>query len=162
MLGTGTPIPDAHRAGPSIAVIHKGEAFDAMHGDIKPAFGYRVTTDDLTVVISGDTAFSEKLQEMAAGADILLHEYISEEGLLRNSEAFQAYHKSSHTTTTDIGRLDAAALDPGPDPGRYPADRLQNPSDVFQIWTASDLTVAASSVPAHGGHSPRRPLAMTS
>ena len=49
---------------------------------------------------------------MAAGADILLHEYISEEGLLRNSEAFQAYHKSSHTTTTDLGRL-AAAAQPG-------------------------------------------------
>ena len=88
------------------------EAFDVMHGDIEPAFGYRVTTDDLTVVISGDTAYSEKLQEMATGADILLHEYISEEGLLRNSEEFQAYHKSSHTTTTDLGRL-AAAAQPG-------------------------------------------------
>ena len=88
------------------------EAFDVMHGDIEPAFGYRVTTDDLTVVISGDTAYSEKLREMATGADILLHEYISEEGLLRNSEAFQAYHKSSHTTTTDLGRL-AAAAQPG-------------------------------------------------
>ena len=88
------------------------EAFDVMHGDIKPAFGYRVTTDDLTIVISGDTAYSEKLREMATGADILLHEYISEEGLLRTSKAFQAYHKSSHTTTTDLGRL-AAAAQPG-------------------------------------------------
>lgn len=88
------------------------EAFDVMHGDIRPAFGYRVTTDDLTVVISGDTAISEKLQEMATGADILLHEYISEAGLLRNSEAFQAYHKASHTTTADLGRL-ATAAQPG-------------------------------------------------
>ena len=27
VLGTGNPIPDAYRAGPSIAVIHKGEAY---------------------------------------------------------------------------------------------------------------------------------------
>ena len=87
----------------------KIEAFSVPHGDIRPAFGYRVTTDDLTVVISGDTAYSEKLQEMAAGADVLLHEYISTEGLSRNSEAFQAYHRKSHTTATDLGRLAAAA-----------------------------------------------------
>ncbi|MEM9207827.1 MAG: MBL fold metallo-hydrolase [Pseudomonadota bacterium] len=85
------------------------EAFDVSHGDIKPAFGYRVTTDDLTVVISGDTAFSETLQSFAAGADILLHESIGNEGLLRNSEAFQAYHKASHTTTADVARLAAEA-----------------------------------------------------
>jgi ribonuclease BN (tRNA processing enzyme) len=85
------------------------EAFNVPHGDIKPAFGYKVTTDDLTVVISGDTAYSEELLEMATGADILLHEVISDEGLLRNSESFQAYHKRSHTTATDLGRLAAVA-----------------------------------------------------
>ena len=39
MLGTGTPIPDAYRAGPSIAVIHKGEAylFDAGSGAVQNA-----------------------------------------------------------------------------------------------------------------------------
>ena len=71
-----------------------------------------MTTDDLTVVISGDTAYSEKLGEMAAGVDILVHEYISSEGLARNSEAFQAYHRRSHTTATDLGRL-ASAAKPG-------------------------------------------------
>ena len=90
----------------------KVEAFRVPHGDVRPAFGYRVTTDDLTIVISGDTAFGEKLREMATGADILLHEYISNAGLLLNCEAFQAYHKKSHTTTTDLGRL-AAAAKPG-------------------------------------------------
>ncbi len=85
------------------------EAFAVPHGDIRPAFGYRVTTDDLTVVISGDTALSDKVQEMSAGADILLHEYIGTEGLSRNSEAFQAYHKRSHTTATDLGRLASTA-----------------------------------------------------
>lgn len=88
------------------------EAFAVPHGDIKPAFGYRVTTDDLTVVISGDTAYSKKIEEMATGADILIHEVISDAGLLRNSEGFQAYHKKSHTTATDLGRL-ATAAKPG-------------------------------------------------
>ena len=39
VLGTGTPIPDAFRAGPSIAVIHKGEAylFDVGAGAVRQA-----------------------------------------------------------------------------------------------------------------------------
>lgn len=88
------------------------EAFSVSHGDIKPAFGYRVTTDDMSIVISGDTAYSEQLASMAAGVDILFHEFIGNKGLLLNSEAFQAYHKASHTTTEDLGRL-AAKAKPG-------------------------------------------------
>ncbi|MDX1406431.1 MAG: MBL fold metallo-hydrolase, partial [Woeseiaceae bacterium] len=39
VLGTGTPIPDAYRAGPSIAVVHKGQAylFDIGAGAIRNA-----------------------------------------------------------------------------------------------------------------------------
>ena len=39
MLGTGTPIPDAYRAGLSIAVIHRGEAylFDVGAGAVRRA-----------------------------------------------------------------------------------------------------------------------------
>jgi len=81
------------------------EAFPVDHGDIKPAYGYRVTTDDRTIVISGDTAISTTLENMAAGADILFHEVISDSGLTRTSESFQAYHKRSHTTATDLGKL---------------------------------------------------------
>lgn len=88
------------------------EAFAVPHGDMRPAFGYRITSDDLTVVISGDTAYSEKLQEMSSGADILIHEVISSEGLSRTSERFQASHRISHTTATDVGKL-AAHATPG-------------------------------------------------
>ena len=42
---------------------------------------------------------------MAIGTDILFHEVISDSGLLRNSEAFQAYHRRSHIQATDLGRL---------------------------------------------------------
>ena len=39
VLGTGTPVPDAHRAGSSTAVIHKGEAylFDVGAGAVRNA-----------------------------------------------------------------------------------------------------------------------------
>jgi ribonuclease BN (tRNA processing enzyme) len=85
------------------------EAFDVPHGDIRPAFGYRVTTDDLRVVISGDTAYSETVRTMAEGADILIHEFISTAGLELNSPGFQAYHRASHTTTEDLARLAGSA-----------------------------------------------------
>ena len=90
-------------------VFEKGdlrvEAFSVPHGDVKPSYGYRVTTEDLSVVISGDTAYSEAIKEKSRDVDILFHEYISDEGLLRNSLAFQAYHKKSHTTTTDLAEI---------------------------------------------------------
>jgi len=47
MLGTGNPVPDAYRAGPSIAVIHKGEAylFDVGAGAIQNAVTARYKYD---------------------------------------------------------------------------------------------------------------------
>ena len=81
------------------------EAFEVMHGAIRPAFGYRVTTPDKTIVISGDTAYSEKLVAMAEGADILLHEVISESGLRELEQFWQDYHSSSHTTSSELARV---------------------------------------------------------
>jgi ribonuclease BN (tRNA processing enzyme) len=85
------------------------EAFEVSHGDIEPAFAYRITTGDGSIVISGDTALSNTLLEMSRGVDILFHEVISDSGLAKNSEAFQAYHKSSHTPASDLGRLASEA-----------------------------------------------------
>ena len=81
------------------------EAFSVPHGAVAPAFGFRITADDKTVVISGDTAYSETLLEMAHGVDILNHEVISDTGLLRNSESFQTYHRRSHTPASELARL---------------------------------------------------------
>jgi len=85
------------------------EAFDVPHGDIKPAFAYKVTTPDRTVVISGDTAYSDKMIEIAKGADVLVHEVISEEGLSKLSEFWQTYHTTSHTRTSDLARIASQA-----------------------------------------------------
>jgi len=81
------------------------EAFAVPHGDIRPAFGYRVRTPDKTIVISGDTAYSEKLIEMATGADILVHEVSSEQALNGLSEFWQNYHNHAHTTTSRLAEV---------------------------------------------------------
>jgi len=81
------------------------EAFVVNHGATKPAFGYRITTDDKSIVISGDTAYSENLLEMSRGVDLLFHEVISDSGILKTSERFQASHKKSHTLASDLGAL---------------------------------------------------------
>lgn len=88
------------------------EAFDVNHGEIRPALGYRITTDDKTIVISGDTAFSEKVLEMSRGVDLLFHEVISDSGLAARSEFWQSYHSAAHTPARVLGEL---ASDARPD-----------------------------------------------
>lgn len=88
------------------------EAFDVPHGDIKPAFGYKITTPDKTIVISGDTGYSEKLIEMAKGVDILVHEVINDEALSKLSQDWQNYHKQAHTPASEVAKV-ANAAQPG-------------------------------------------------
>jgi len=85
------------------------EAFLVNHGDINPAFGFKVTTEDLSIVISGDTAYSDVVAEKARGVDILFHEVISRQGLEQNSPGFQSYHNSVHTTSDEVARLASIA-----------------------------------------------------
>ncbi len=85
------------------------EAFAVNHGAVQPAYGFKVTTDDLSLVISGDTSYSETIAEKARGVDLLFHEVISLAGLRRNSPGFQRYHNSSHTTTEELARLASIA-----------------------------------------------------
>lgn len=88
------------------------EAFAVNHGKIKPAYGYKITTADTSIVISGDTAYSEKLLEKSRGVDLLFHEVISDSGLAGNTEFWQNYHKSSHTLASELGKL-ASQAKPG-------------------------------------------------
>ncbi|MFS4436894.1 MBL fold metallo-hydrolase [Paracoccaceae bacterium GXU_MW_L88] len=81
------------------------EAFDVPHGDIDPAYGYKITTPDKTIVVSGDTAFSENLIEKAQGVDVLVHEVISEEGWSALDEGWQEYHHTSHTLTSEVAEI---------------------------------------------------------
>jgi ribonuclease Z len=81
------------------------EAFSVDHGDIDPAYGYKITTPDKTILYSGDTTYSENLMEKAKGADILIHEVISEAGWKELEPSWQEYHHSSHTLTSELARI---------------------------------------------------------
>jgi len=48
-------------------------AFLVDHGTVRPAYGYRIDYDGHSVVISGDTRFSDRLVEVARGTDCLIH-----------------------------------------------------------------------------------------
>jgi ribonuclease BN (tRNA processing enzyme) len=78
------------------------EAFPVTHGDWDSAYGFKVTTPDKTIVISGDTSVNNEVARQAKGANILLHEVISHEGWSELSEQWQAYHQYAHTLTTEL------------------------------------------------------------
>lgn len=48
-------------------------AFDVDHHPIQPALGYRIDYGGRSVVLSGDTKFSENLIRFAQGADVVIH-----------------------------------------------------------------------------------------
>jgi ribonuclease Z len=85
----------------------KVEAFRVPHGSWPEAWGYRFTTPDTVIVISGDTAPSDMLKQYSQGADVLIHEVYSEEGFAKKEPQWQKYHAKNHTSTTELGRLAA-------------------------------------------------------
>src|SRR5438552_15101974 len=84
------------RAGAEIRAhdIHEGVVYEANgvkvtaflvdHGSVKPALGYRVDYGGHSVVLSGDTRFSENLIKHSQGVDLLIHETIDADALRRN------------------------------------------------------------------------------
>ena len=70
-----------------------------------PTLGYRVTTGDRIVVISGDTAWHDGMADAYAGADVLVHEVFSSRGLASRTAEWQAYHRAAHTSATDLGQV---------------------------------------------------------
>jgi ribonuclease Z len=100
---------DVHEIGDDGVILENDgvtvEAFTVNHGDIEPAYGYKITTPDKTVVFSGDTTFSETLIEKAKGADVLVHEVISEEGWKALTPDWQEYHHSAHTLTSELADI---------------------------------------------------------
>jgi ribonuclease BN (tRNA processing enzyme) len=85
------------------------------HPPVVPAFGYRFDAADRSFVISGDTKPSERLIELARGADVLVHEALYPAGVDRlvaavpNASALKQSILSHHTTAQDAGRVAKAA-----------------------------------------------------
>ena len=90
----------------------KVEAFKVIHGNWPNAFGYKFTTPDKVIVISGDAAYDPVIEKISKGADILIHEVVSEQALTLRSEFWQNYHRSNHTTSDELAGL-ASRAKPG-------------------------------------------------
>ena len=88
------------------------EAFPVTHGSWPNAWGFRFTTPDKVIVVSGDCKPSPKVIEYATGADILVHEVYSQAGYQEKDEDWQAYHSVHHTSTSELGNI-ARAAKPG-------------------------------------------------
>jgi ribonuclease Z len=79
----------------------KVSAFDVDHRPIKPALGYRIDFGGHSVVLSGDTRFSENLIAHARGADLLIHEVAAIEGQTQATSSVLEHH----TTPEQAGEV---------------------------------------------------------
>ena len=86
-------------------------AFEVDHGHVKPAFGYRIDYEGRSVVLSGDTRYSENLIEYAQGADLLIHEVVAPETVIARRAADGRDPGESeriiehHTTPEEVGDI---------------------------------------------------------
>lgn len=95
------------------------EAFEVQHGEWDPnlhgpfpAMGYRITTPDRTIIISGDTGPFAEMVPTYAGCDVLVHEVYSTAGLAGRPPEWRSYHERSHTSGTHLARV-ATEASPG-------------------------------------------------
>ncbi|MEO7769178.1 MAG: MBL fold metallo-hydrolase [Ferruginibacter sp.] len=74
-------------------------AFLVDHYPIVPAFGYRIEYGGHSVVLSGDTRYSENLIKFAKGTDLIVHEVAIAPDTLSKSDP--KYHILAHHTTPE-------------------------------------------------------------
>lgn len=103
--------------------IEEGVVFEDEHVRISvarvdhppmDAFAFRIDTATRSFVISGDTAPSQGLIELARGADILVHEAIHLPSIdsaveRSNGSRLRQHLVNSHTSVEDLGGIAAAA-----------------------------------------------------
>ncbi len=85
------------------------EAFPVDHGSWPNAWGFRFTTPDKVIVISGDTRPCKKVIEYATGADILIHEVYYQKGWEEKTLEWKTYHQHHHTSTIEVGEIASKA-----------------------------------------------------
>ncbi len=82
----------------------KVEAFLVEHPPFE-SYGYKFTTADKVIVVSGDTIPSENLIKQAKDCDILIHEVYSQQGVKQRSPKWKKYHRSVHTSSLELGEI---------------------------------------------------------
>jgi ribonuclease Z len=87
----------------------KVTAFTVDHAPIKPALGYRVDYSGHSVVLSGDTRYSENLIQFAHGTDVLIHEVLDPEAYRAGDNLYTPKQKQRvidhHTTPEQAGTV---------------------------------------------------------
>lgn len=85
------------------------------HPPLSPALAYRFDSADRSIVISGDTRYSDSLIALASGADILVHEALMASAVDRlvanvpNAPDLKRSILAHHTTAEEAGRVAQAA-----------------------------------------------------
>ncbi|HSB63466.1 MAG TPA: MBL fold metallo-hydrolase [Thermoanaerobaculia bacterium] len=112
--GAGAAI-DAKDVPPETIVEISGvkvTAFAVDHGPVKPAYGYRIDYAGKSVVLSGDTRYSENLVAHAKGCDVLVHEVVAPAVEVVRSALTDAARVrriiEHHTQPEDAGRIFSA------------------------------------------------------
>jgi len=90
----------------------KVEAFLVKHGSWPNAYGFRFTTPDKVILISGDTCPCENIIKYGQQADILIHEVYYKKGFDQKDEFWQKYHSQNHTSTYELAEI-ANKIKPG-------------------------------------------------
>jgi len=80
-------------------------AFRVKHSNWDEAYGYRIVTDEGTIVISGDCSPEPDQAQRYMGADILVHEVYSTNGFRGHSEKWKSYHEGAHTSSTQLAQI---------------------------------------------------------
>jgi ribonuclease BN (tRNA processing enzyme) len=109
------PLVSAHelRAGGAVMSDEQMRVTAALvdHPPVVPAFAYRFDARDRSIVISGDTAPSQNLVKLAAGADVLVHSVMYPAAIDRlvakvsNAAALKDSILAHQTSAEDAGRI---------------------------------------------------------
>jgi ribonuclease BN (tRNA processing enzyme) len=81
------------------------EAFRVKHTSFQNSFGYRITTPDKRIGISGDCAPTEDLKENYRDLDLLIHEVYSTKGFEKRSVNWKNYHSNAHTSSRELAEI---------------------------------------------------------
>lgn len=92
---------------PGLVYEHKGvrvTAIEVDHHPVEPAFGYRVDYAGRTVIISGDTRYTERLARQPQPVDLLIHEVAdAPAAMLKRNPRLQKI-MDYHTRPEDLSR----------------------------------------------------------
>jgi ribonuclease Z len=104
--GQGTLVP--HEIEEGRVFSRNGVAVSAFlvdHGEAAPAFGYRIDYRGRSVVLSGDTRFSEHLIAKSIGADLIVHEVAAVAASTPDTQRIMNLHLTPEEAGTVFSRV---------------------------------------------------------